>query len=206
MILADAQIAPSTLSVIVGYLAQYTRVCAMLIDAEGRIAAVNRAGLALIEQDASEVCGKDWLTLCEGGDRARAAAAVAACFEGHATRFAASLIATGRHGPWQVEAVPCDWVGGNVARILLLSTPATGPADDAEAALKSRDAAAALAQTLHTIANLSTAAISAANILRRGVTPERAEALAQSLEESGQAAARAMGDLKALVGAEPPAA
>ena len=206
MILADAQIAPSTLSVIVGYLAQYTRVCAMLIDSEGRIAAVNRAGLALIEQDAADICGKDWLTLCAGEHRPRAAAAMTACFEGHATRFAARLIATGRHGPWEVEVVPCDWAGGAVSRVLLLSTPAQGPSEDAEAAMKSRDTAAALAQTLHTIANLSTAAISAANILRRGITAERAEALAQSLEESGQAAARAMGDLKALIEAEPPAA
>jgi len=41
-----------------------------------------------------------------------------------------------------------------------------------------------------------TAASSAANILRRGVNPDRARALADHLEESGRRAARTVEDLR----------
>lgn len=205
MILADPNISPSTISTVVGYLAQHTRVCAKLLDRDGRIVAVNKVGLELLQREADAICGLQWVSLWDSDERAGVEAALDEAFGGASRRLVAELRVGGRPATWEIEMIPCDWSEGAVSRVLVLSTPLAGEAARDGGASRgtaegSREIIEALNQALHTVANLSTAATGAANILRRGVEGDRIALLANSLEDSGLAAARAIAELREAVG------
>lgn len=195
MILADPSLKTSAIASLAGYLSRRTNVCVQLLDRSGTIVAVSRHGLDLLGRDADGVCGRDWAALWEPASRLRAEAALAAALSGETVSFAGRIAGAAAVAGWEVELFPSDSGETGAASVVAILSPSERP-DQAEGGPMDADPAEVLRETLHTISNLATAASSAANILRRGVNPDRARALADHLEESGRRAARTVEDLR----------
>lgn len=202
MILAREEISASALSTVLGYLAQRTNVCAKVIDRDGRVVAVNRRGLELLESEARDVCGQIWAQFWSGEDHASAAGAVECAFGGKPNEFVGTFRSGNHTSVWEVEALPLEWERGTVSKVLVLSTRLVQPVEqrDPEHTHPDADFIAKLSETFHALANMSSVSTSGANILRRGVDPDRAKYLADALEDAGRRAADAIQELAAILG------
>lgn len=195
MILADPSLENSAIVSLAGYLSRRTNVCVQVVDRSGTIVAVSRNGLDLPGRTADSVCGQDWAALWEGASRLRAEAALVSALSGETVSFAGRIAGAEAVPGLEVELLPADTGETGVASVVAILSPPESPAWAVDGPMNA-EAAAVLRDTLHTISNLSTAATSAANILRRGVDPDRARALADHLEESGRRAARTVEELR----------
>ncbi|MBE9636962.1 PAS domain-containing protein [Salipiger mangrovisoli] len=208
MILAKTDLEATVLSTVMGYLAQRTTVCAKVLDRSGKVLAVNKRGLELLHTDADMICGEIWTDFWDGEERKKAEAALATAFAGKPSSF----VGTFSHervgnSDWEVEIVPLDWAEGEVARVLALSSFMSGTAPDGKhtrEAFEDRQMLGSLSELFHTLNNLTAVSTSAANILRRGVDQERAEALAEALSDAGARAARAVETLRDQMGGGSP--
>ncbi|WP_353474588.1 PAS domain-containing protein [Salipiger sp. H15] len=200
MILAETNLEATALSTVLGYLAQRTTVCAKVLDRDGKVLAINRRGLELLNRDAEAICGQIWPSFWDGAERLNAEAALASAFDGKPASFVGKLVhARCGESLWDVEIVPLDWAEGKVARVLALSSLMSGIAPDGEPArhaLEDRQMLGSLSELFHTLSNLTAVSTSAANILRRGVDQDRADALADALTEAGERAAQAVESLR----------
>ncbi|WP_158515908.1 PAS domain-containing protein [Pararhodobacter sp. CCB-MM2] len=206
MILAQETLGASALSTVVGYLAQRTNVCAKVIDREGRVVAVNRRGLELLEAEADDVCGEVWAQFWTGDEQATAAGAVECAFAGKPNEFVGTFRSNGRLSAWEVECLPLEWEKGAVSKVLVLSSRMAEPIEATEAALATHPQAellAKLSETLHAMTNVSTVSTSGANLLRRGVDGDRAKILADALEDAGRRASAAIQELGELLNRRP---
>ncbi|SDI22982.1 PAS domain-containing protein [Alloyangia pacifica] len=196
MLIAKTDLEATALSTVMGYLAQRTTVCAKVLDRDGKVIAVNKRGLELLNTDADTICGQVWTGFWDGAERVKAEAALATAFGGKPSSFVGSFTSeTGNQSEWEVEIVPLDWAEGEVARVLALSSFMSGTAPDKKhtrEAFEDRDMLSSLSELFHTLTNLTAVSTSAANILRRGVDQERADALAEALSEAGERAAQAV--------------
>ena len=77
MILSRDLMSDETTVAMLGHIAARTRVCAMVIDREGRILAVNQSGLDLLEVALSDICGQVWAERWQSSERERADLALA---------------------------------------------------------------------------------------------------------------------------------
>ncbi|WP_226625512.1 PAS domain-containing protein [Alloyangia pacifica] len=204
MILATTDLEATALSTVMGYLAQRTTVCAKVLDQDGKVVAVNKRGLELLDTDADAICGQVWTSFWEGEECAKAEAAIATALAGKPASFVGTFVHE-HAGPsvWEVEIVPLDWKDGKVDRVLALSSFMSGMAPSGRRTredFEDRQMLGSLSELFHTLNNLTAVSTSAANILRRGVDQDRAEALAEALTEAGERAAQAVESLRRQVG------
>lgn len=206
MILADSSLEASALSTAMGYLAQRSTVCAKILDRDGKVMAINKRGLELLNVDAETICGQVWTTFWDGAERDKAEATVRSAFEGKPASFIGAFTGpTTGESIWEVEIVPLDWQDGEVNRVLALSSLMVGQApggNRSEQTFEDRKMLTSLSELFHTLSNLTAVTTSAANILRRGVDPERAETLADALTDAGEKAAAAVDSLRAQIGSD----
>ena len=200
MTLAGTNLEATALPTVMDYLAQRTTICAKVLDRGGKVLAVNKRGLELLNTDATAICGQIWTEFWHGAEREKAEATLASAFEGKPASFLGTFVHehTGE-STWDVEIVPLDWEDGKVARVLALSSFMSGTAPDGERAARAfedREMLGSLSDLFHTLSNLTAVSTSAANILRRGVDQERADALAEALSAAGLQAAQAVESLR----------
>ena len=201
MFVAKSNVPARTVSTIVDYMACHADVSVKLLDRQGRIISANRIALENFGKSQEEICGLHWPAIWTGGNRAAIDHAIAQSLDGKPSQIEIDAQMNGSHWTWDIEVFPCEWENGQVVRILVLSRP-VAKGMDARDATEGDEVMSVLRQTLHSVANLSAAAVGAANLLRRGLSEERRDIVATSLEESGHAAARALRDLKNLFNPE----
>ncbi len=102
--------------------------CIKIIAASGELLFMSRGGLALLGLDeASQMIGRDYLSLWEEPDRTRAAQAIAAAFSGRHVSFRGETRdASGKTRLWDVAFSPIAGNLGAVDRILGISRDVTG--------------------------------------------------------------------------------
>ena len=169
-----------------------------IIDSEGFTVHARHTSAALSAFDPDQAGGQAWPRLLPEPERRVAEAALRAAFEGRAAEYSGTIDAGDTVLPYHVNLVPLEWEGDTVSRVCAVFVRS---ADGSEA----RQRCESLRDQVHTFANLTSVANSAANILRRGVDETRAAMLADSLEDAGRRAADAVNTLRATLGL-PPAA
>lgn len=200
MIQAKSTLETAALTTVMGYLAQRTTVCATVLSRDGEVLAVHGRGLELLNTDAKAICGQVWTEFWQGAEREKAAAALANALDGKPASFTGTFSQErGGESTWDVEIVPLDREDGHVTRVLALSSFISGTTHDgarADRDFGDRKMVGSLDELFHTLSNLTAVSTSAANILRRGVDQERADALAEALSEAGFQAAQALESLR----------
>ena len=100
--------------------------CVKILDLDGRIVYINRAGLDILEKDVSQVLDVPIVEFLEGEVREAAAAALAAAQSGGCGRFEAHLRSASGVGKWcDVVVTPITDVNGAVFQLLAVSRDVT---------------------------------------------------------------------------------
>ncbi|MBV7409153.1 hypothetical protein [Maritimibacter sp. DP1N21-5] len=157
------------------------------MDREGRILAVNGEALTAFGTSEDGALGTNVTTLFQDMDRPAAQSALDDAFSGAVGRFLAVVNGV----EWAVE---CHALrdGDHMGRALVLSRRAE-PGTDHDSRQEG------LRRVRHSLTNMVSASASAARMVRRGVEGDRADALAQELEEAAERAMSALDTLKVLL-------
>ncbi|WP_172327560.1 PAS domain-containing protein [Mangrovicoccus sp. HB161399] len=191
------ELTAQSISVMLGYLAQRTDLCAKVLNREGQILAINRRGLDQLKLEESEICGRIWAEFWTGAEEAKARAAVEQAFEGTPAGFCGVFRGTGGETIWDVEIFPLEWAGGRVSTVLALSADVTNAGAADGGAETSEELLKRFGDALHAMSNVSAVSASSARILRRrGDGDPVMEELAKGLEEAAEKAAAAVSALK----------
>ncbi|MBT9386473.1 PAS domain-containing protein [Pseudooceanicola sp. CBS1P-1] len=184
-----------SVSVMRDHLAQRNPLCATVLNRAGEVMAINRRGLDQFRLEEASVCGSTWSALWGGMAQERTEIAVAAAFEGSASRFRALYHGTPYPTLWDVEVLPLEWQDGQVLSALTVSTLLE--VSEAEAAEAGPDPLMQrLGEALHAMANISGISASSANILRRNYDDPMLAQLADGLEEAAERARHAIETVK----------
>ncbi len=195
VVYSNEEITAQSISVMLGYLAQRTDLCAKVLNRDGEIIAINRRGLELLRLDESEICGQIWTELWTGEESAKARAAVEQAFEGTPAGFCGVFRGGDRESIWDIEVFPLEWHEGKVSTVLALSADVTHAG-----AVESRSSDELLKRfgdALHAMSNISAVSASSARILRRRAEDDPLmEEIAKGLEEAARKAEAAVSALK----------
>lgn len=196
MILSTGLVSASAFSTMVGYVAQCSNVCAKIIDTQGKITAINRDGLELLDAEGQDICGAIWADLWTGDMRSAASDAVDEAFAGRATTFAGDFMQGALRSTWSVDVFPLEWVDGKVASILAISKRLSDPT------LKTvtnpqTEFFDQMSETLHAMSNLASVSASSARLLGRGLDQDSIAEIAQGLADASRRATELTESLKA---------
>lgn len=205
MPLVEDTLGPRALSALASYLAQRSNVCAKVIDRDGRVTAINKRGLELLETAAEDVCGAVWEAFWQGDDRGVARAGVDCAFAGKPCEFVGTFHIGGAASAWEVEILPLDWRDGEVTQVLVLSTRLAGalPGIPVGEAHPDAEVMRGVSSAFHTLSAATGVASRGAGALRDGIDVAQAHALADALDSASRKAAQAIEDLAALLGTNP---
>ncbi|MBF9036120.1 PAS domain-containing protein [Rhodobacterales bacterium HKCCE2091] len=196
MFAGDPEFESDTVTSAVGFLAQRANVCVKVLDRDGRIVAVNRRGLELLETTAEAVCNAIWTEFWDGATRQEAEACVKRAFAGEAGTFTGVYRIGDRDTQWEIEAFPLEWSEGAVTRVLVLSSLLTGTAN----ALPDADMTRKVSDLLHTFSNMASVAAGGARLLKRGLGAEETAQVAEQLNDAAERAERTLAEFSRILG------
>lgn len=186
VILSRDLMSDETTVAMLGHIAARTRVCAMVIDREGRILAVNQSGLDLLEVALSDICGQVWAERWQSPERERADLALARAFAGETAGFTGLCRREEEATAWEVEILPLERRDHAVATVLMICRQIEVPL---AAGLTSDDPKdAALGDALHAFANLASVAESSVRLLERVSEDPKVSEIAAAMQQAADAA------------------
>ena len=167
-----------------------------IIDSEGFVVETRQTTEPLSALHANQASGQSWPRLLPETERRVAETALQSAFSGLAAEFTGTLTEGDTVLPYHVNLFPLEWEGDKVRRVcaVFVRTGEEGGAHSASAPLR---------ELVHTVANLTAVANSAANILRRGIDETRAQALAESLQSASKRGSEAVIELREILGLSP---
>lgn len=195
VILSRDLMSDETTVAMLGHIAARTRVCAMAIDREGRILAVNQSGLDLLEVELSDICGQVWAERWQSPERERADLALARAFAGETAGFTGLCRREAETTAWEVEILPLERRDHAVDTVLMICRQIEVPL---AANLNSDDPKeAAFGDALHAFANLASVAESSVRLLERVSEDPKVSQIAAAMQQAADAARDRIGRLTA---------
>ncbi|NVO25075.1 PAS domain-containing protein [Donghicola mangrovi] len=204
--LGDLQIDPAAMGKVLGTVAERADLCVKVLDREGVIRAVNDRGLALLQVQKEQFCGRVWTDLWDGTGQERALDAISQGFSGNRASFSGTFrTGDGILRTWVVEVVPLDHSGPDVASLLVISADVTARAIPVDQDLSKKDAIEALIAAnksmLHNLNNVVSSTAGAARILSRNPNADRIDQLSKHLHDCSVRCHEAIGNLQSALDA-----